>query len=281
MFPHAAGANLRELVVKAGGSDDRRELSRTIQFPKQETDGNTIRLEGRKTVVDAIVAQIEALVGQRKSQVTEVLDVPADKHRLLIGRGGESKRQMEAQFAVTVDVPRQGGGQDVKITGQPADVEKAKAHILARLKEHQHQQHSETVQVPRALHHAVSAGGQFFRNARADYGVTVDHAGQAPPPRPQQPALSSSSPGGAANGDKAALPLITVLSLFWLQLDGKTNHDLTTFVTGVLYGLVPTAAILVTLMFTLQAGLPLAVCLLLGVVVWAVVTLLARFLGIL
>ncbi|KAL2018258.1 hypothetical protein VTK56DRAFT_1012 [Thermocarpiscus australiensis] len=194
----AGGSNLRDLVVKAGGSDDRRELARTIQFPKQDADGNTIKVEGRTEVVNKIIAQIQAFVAERESQVTEVVDVPVDKHRSLIGRGGEAKRNLEAQFKVSIDIPRQGSGQTaVKIAGQPADVAKAKEHIQSLVKEQQ----GVTVQIPRALHHAVANNGQMFRKLRSDYHVTVDHAGHPIPPKPAAPASTR------VNG--SALPLIT------------------------------------------------------------------------
>ncbi|KAK3316181.1 hypothetical protein B0H66DRAFT_284136 [Apodospora peruviana] len=194
----AGGSNLRNIVVQAGGSDDRRELARTIQFPKQDADGNTIKVEGRTDVVDKIISQIQAIVSERENQVTEVIEVPQEKHRSLIGRGGDVKRELESQFKVSIDIPRQGSGQTgVKIVGQSADVKKAKAHIQSLVKE----QEGETVQVPRALHHSVSNNGQFFRKLRSDHHVTVDHAGHAIPPKPAAPASAR------ANG--GALPLIT------------------------------------------------------------------------
>ena len=194
-----SGSNLRDIVVKAGGSDDRRELARTIQFPKQDADGNTIKVEGRTEIVDKIIAQIEALVSERASQVTEVIEVPQDKHRSLIGRGGDVKRGLETQFKVSIDIPRQGStSTGVKIVGQPADVEKAKEHIQSLIKE----QEGEAIQVPRSLHHAVANNGQIFRKLKGDCQVSVDHAGQAIPSKPQAPAS-----GARANG--GPLPLIT------------------------------------------------------------------------
>jgi len=191
------GSNLRDIVVKAGGSDDRRELARAIQFPKQDADGNAIKVEGRSDVVEKIISQIQAFVSQRESQVTEVLEVPQEKHRSLIGRGGETKRGLETQFKVSIDIPRQGSGQTtVKIIGQTADVAKAKTHIESLVKEQQ----GETVQVPRALHHAVANNGQFFRKLKSDHQVTVDHAGQ---PIPSKPAPTETRVNGGA------LPLIT------------------------------------------------------------------------
>ncbi|KAK1994423.1 KH domain-containing protein [Colletotrichum falcatum] len=191
----AGGTNLRDLVVKAGGSDDRRELARTIQFPKQEADGNTIKVEGRSDIVNKICARIEEIVREKESQVTEILDVPIEKHRTLIGRGGDAKRQLESQFTVSIDIPRQGDGKTgVKITGRPENVEKAKEHIASLVKE----QEGETLQVPRSLHHSISNNGQFFRQLRSNHQVSVDHAGQSVPPKPS----ASRSNGGA-------LPLIT------------------------------------------------------------------------
>lgn len=181
--------------MSAGGSDDRRELARTIQFPKQDADGNTIKVEGRSGVVDKIIAAIEAKAAEWESQVTEVIDVPTEKHRSLIGRGGDTKKQMESKFEVSIDIPRQGDGKtSVKITGRPEKVTAAKEHIETLLKE----QEGETVQVPRAMHHAISNNGQFFRKLRNDMSVTVDHAGQSTPPKPE----STRANGGS-------LPLIT------------------------------------------------------------------------
>ena len=127
-----------------------------------------------------------------------MLEVPQEKHRSLIGRGGDIKRGLESQFKVSIDIPRQGSGQTgVKIVGQATDVEKAKAHIESLCKEQQ----GETVQVPRALHHSIANNGQFFRKLKSDTQVTVDHAGHAIPAKPAAPSSAR------ANG--GALPLIT------------------------------------------------------------------------
>ena len=186
-------------MIRAGVPDERREISRAVQFPKQESDGNTIKLEGRKEVVDKIAAAILETVAQRESQVTEVVDVPTSQHRVLIGRGGDARRGLESQFRVTIDIPRQGDGKTgVKVSGQPEDVKSAVAHIQTLLQEQQ----GETMQVPRALHHTISNKGQLFKTLRQNFQVTVDHAGQTPPPKPS----GSAAPAPA---DTGALPLIT------------------------------------------------------------------------
>lgn len=137
------------------------------------------------------------MVAERASQVTETVDVPIEKHRSLIGRGGDAKRKLESEFSVAIDIPRQGSGQTgVKLTGKPDQVAKAKEHILTAFKE----EPTETVQVPRKYHAAISNNGQFFRRLRNDLKVTVDHAGQP------IPAKAKSSSARVSNG---ATPLIT------------------------------------------------------------------------
>ena len=186
---------MRSIIAQAGGPENQREHNRIVQFPKQDTDGNTIKIEGRTDLVEKLVAIIEEKVTDLKSQVSETVDVPADRHPALIGRGGEVKRQLEATHKVTIHVPlREESSTGVKITGQPDNVAKAKERILTIAKEKQ----AETLQIPRSQHHAVSGNGQLFQKLRRDWGVIVDHAGQATPPK-QQPSR--------ANG--GSLPLIT------------------------------------------------------------------------
>lgn len=141
---------------------------------------------------------MEQIIAQRDNQVAETIDVPTEKHRSLIGRGGEAKKALESKFNVSIDIPRQGSEQTgVKISGQPAEVAKAKEHILDLVKDEE----GTTVQVPKSVHHAISDNGQFFRKLRSDHKVTVDHAGHKVPAKPAAPSNTR------ANG--GALPLIT------------------------------------------------------------------------
>ncbi|PHH80063.1 hypothetical protein CDD82_1995 [Ophiocordyceps australis] len=191
----AGGSKLREIVVGAGGSDDRRSLARTIQLPKQDADGNGITVEGRTEVVYKIIKRIQEIVAERESQVSDMVEVPIDQHRTLIGRGGDVKRDMEARFGVSIDVPRQGDGRTgVKVVGQAENVAKAKEHIQGLIR----QQQSESLDIPRSLHHAIANNGQLFRQLRNNLQVTVDHGGRQIPPKPEMPSK-----------DRKTLPLIT------------------------------------------------------------------------
>ncbi|EON68085.1 hypothetical protein W97_07233 [Coniosporium apollinis CBS 100218] len=200
------GSNIRQIVVSAGGPDDRRELARMVRFPRPESAENTIRVEGPTAVVDKIVAALQDSVNQRENSTTTTMDVAPSKHRLLIGRGGEIRRSLESQFNVTIDVPKQsatGAARTaVKVTGQPPDVEKAVEHISQLVKD----QEGEMVSVPRKYHHLVADNGAFFRRLRNDFRVTVDHNGQTPPARPEAPQQQGPR-GRVAQG--GAMPLIT------------------------------------------------------------------------
>ncbi|KAF2485657.1 RNA-binding G protein effector of mating response pathway [Neohortaea acidophila] len=214
------GTTLRNIINQAGGPEDVRLHNRMVRFPRADAEGNTVRIEGQRTVVDQICTAIEALVAQHESQTNDVVEVKPEKHRLLIGRGGEIRRQLEQQFNVSINVPRQNesGPQrsQVRIAGQPGDVEKAKAHVLELTKEVE----GETVQVPRRFHQSIADNGQFFRRLRNDHKVTVDHAGQKPPGKASAPTPSR------ATGAGTAMPLITDDQTANLDQHSWETHDL-------------------------------------------------------
>lgn len=173
-----------------------------VRFPRPESNENTIRVEGKKEVVEKIVASIEETVKQKENEIVDTVEVAPEKHGLLIGRGGEIRRNLESQFHVTIDIPRQAENGPtrsvVKITGQREDIDKAKTRILAMTKHEE----GETVLVPRRLHHAIADNGQFFRRLRSQHNINVDHGGHRPPPKPEH-----ANPRSGAKGSH--LPLIT------------------------------------------------------------------------
>lgn len=79
----------------------------------------------------------------------------------------------------------------------------------------------------------------------------------------------------------AALPLITLLSIAWLSFDQRGDAQIARFLTGVLWGLVPTAFLLVVTAALLTRGVPLAVAVVIGIVTWMACLLAAREFGLL
>ena len=80
-------------------------------------------------------------------------------------------------------------------------------------------------------------------------------------------------------GWAAAFPLITFLSITWLWLDGQPQDNLAALVTGVLWGLIPTALLLVILAVALRQGVPLLVAFAISLAAWGVVTFVAQRTG--
>lgn len=171
-----------------------------VRFPRADAEGSTIRIEATEDVANNIYEAIQKLVSELDSQTTEIIEIAPEKHSKLIGRGGDVRKKIESQFGVQLDIPRQtvtGPERSrVKVSGLPSNVEKAKEHILTLTKD----QEGATVNVPVRFHHVISDNGQFFRRLRSDHQVTIDHAGQQPPSKPEQ--LSARKAG-------TSLPLIT------------------------------------------------------------------------
>jgi rRNA processing protein Krr1/Pno1 len=186
------------MVVDACGPDDKSQTTRIIKFPAQDSNETAVRVEGDKAMVEKIVAAIKAFVEQKENTTTDTLEVAPEKHRRLIGRDGETRKGIESQFNVNLDVPRKDSGKTtVKIAGLRADVDKAKDHILGLVTD----SGGATIQVPKHVHHQIADNGRFFRRLRNDVHVTVDHGGQQLPPKPK--AELRNRPNGAN------LPLIT------------------------------------------------------------------------
>ncbi len=184
-------------MLEAGGPD---QSHQAVKFPERGSESTTIRVEGPQSVVAQITAAIEKFVIDQKNQTTDTVNVPPEKHGQLIGQRGEAKRNLEQQFNVSMEIPKKGSDRtDIKITGVQEDVAKAKAHLAALAEQ---RKEGETIDMPKHLHHAISANGRLFWRLKNDHDVTIDHGGMKPPPRQQ-----SASPRPRTNG--AAAPLIT------------------------------------------------------------------------
>jgi predicted PilT family ATPase len=194
------GANIRNIVIKAGGPDDRQKLARMVRFPRAEAEGNTIRVEAHQTIADKIIEAIQAQVSELESQTSQIIEIPHEKHPKLIGRNGDIRKKIESEFGVQLDIPKQSvtgpERSKVKLIGRAENIEKAKEHIETLTKDAA----STDIQIPLKFHHAIADNGQFFRRLRSDLKVSVDHKGTRPPQRPE--ALSTRKAG-------SGMPLIT------------------------------------------------------------------------
>jgi uncharacterized membrane protein (GlpM family) len=74
----------------------------------------------------------------------------------------------------------------------------------------------------------------------------------------------------------AAFPTISFLTVSWLWFDGGSGSEATGLFIGVLWGMLPTAVLIASVVVMLKNGLPLAVSMLLGSAVWVIFTLVAQ-----
>ncbi|SDN03761.1 Protein of unknown function [Fictibacillus solisalsi] len=89
-------------------------------------------------------------------------------------------------------------------------------------------------------------------------------------------ALAKHSP--RFGGILAALPLVSLLSLFWLYTQGERGEHLSQFLYGVLYGLPSTIVLIFIVALSLKHSLPFLLSVVLGVGGWGLCLLLQKFL---
>lgn len=77
----------------------------------------------------------------------------------------------------------------------------------------------------------------------------------------------------------AAFPLISFLSVTWLWLDGKPGAEASGLLVGVLWGLIPTAVLLLGVALLARHGVPLPLSMALGTTFWIAFTLTVEKLG--
>jgi len=83
----------------------------------------------------------------------------------------------------------------------------------------------------------------------------------------------------AFGGWLAALPLISLLSAFWLYTDNQPTTQLVRFFTGVLWGIIPTVVLLSVVVVCLRQNIPFFGSVCLGLVIWLVYFLIGQRLG--
>jgi F0F1-type ATP synthase assembly protein I len=83
-----------------------------------------------------------------------------------------------------------------------------------------------------------------------------------------------------AGGWIAALPLVSLISAVWLAVDQKSGREIADFLRGVVWGLIPTAIMLIVIIFGLRYRLPFVTAALLGMAIWGAYTWTVHRLGV-
>ncbi|KAK9446470.1 uncharacterized protein V1518DRAFT_439491 [Limtongia smithiae] len=126
------GATIREIVAQAGGPADAGTpgAPRVVNIPRQDSPDTGVVVQGNRSVVSRVVAEIKRRVEELERQVSIAVEVPLTQHKRLIGPGGAKKRELESKHAVQLSVPPQGAASTtITIVGSPEGVDAAKSEI--------------------------------------------------------------------------------------------------------------------------------------------------------
>lgn len=128
---HSMEPAVQENGEESGEGRDTREAE-----PGSPRRCDIITISGRKEKCEAAKEALEALV-----PVTIEVEVPFDLHRYIIGQKGSGIRKMMDEFEVNIHVPAPELQSDIiAITGLAANLDRAKAGLLERVKELQAEQ---------------------------------------------------------------------------------------------------------------------------------------------
>ena len=75
----------------------------------------------------------------------------------------------------------------------------------------------------------------------------------------------------------AALPLISILSIIWLTVQGESTQNINKFTLGVLAGFPATMIMLVVIYIALKQSVHLVLAISFGIVAWGVVLIVQKF----
>ncbi|XP_034020632.1 vigilin isoform X2 [Thalassophryne amazonica] len=164
---NAAG---QELPLQENG-----DISPEAEFVPHKCD--IINISGRAEKCELAKAALLALV-----PITEDVEVSYELHRYIIGQKGSGIRKMMEEYEVNIWVPQPEKQLDViKVTGQLANVERAKQGLLERVKELQAEQEDRVLRSfkltmsvdPRFHPKIIGRKGAVISQIRKDHNVNI------------------------------------------------------------------------------------------------------------
>jgi predicted PilT family ATPase len=189
----AGGQGLKDLIARCGGPSDPKAQVGLVRFPRQGEYGEEVLLRGEAKVVAKLKEELEKIAAEHRDRVILGVDIPAQQHRALIGRGGQTLNDLQNKFNVQIQFPgSRSYGQVgvpenadelaevdaanlVKVTGSRSNVEAAIADLKSHIKPPMPEGITREVSVPSKYQFAISSQGSFFRTLRG-HGVQVDQS---------------------------------------------------------------------------------------------------------
>ncbi|CCG23208.1 hypothetical protein CORT_0D03680 [Candida orthopsilosis Co 90-125] len=168
-----SGSVMKQIISSAGGDDlPRGKYHRLLTIPNEGSGSDEVVSQGDKTIVDKIISAIEKIVKEKEASIVEEIDLPKEKHRLIIGPSGTIRHSLQSEFGVTIEIPRPSDDSTtVKVSGLPEKVAAAKDKIEKLTKD----DWKLSIDISGKYHPLVSEHGAIFKKLKSDYKVEVTH----------------------------------------------------------------------------------------------------------
>ncbi|KAH0623971.1 hypothetical protein JD844_007202 [Phrynosoma platyrhinos] len=166
-----------ELVAQENGKESSEGKEYKEGDPGSPKKCDTIIISGRREKCEAAKEALHALV-----PVTIEVEVPFDLHRFIIGQKGVGIRKMMDEFEVNIQVPAPELQSDIiSISGLAANLDRAKARLLERVKELQAEQEDRALRNfklsvtvdPRHHPKIIGRKGTVITQIRTEHDVTI------------------------------------------------------------------------------------------------------------
>lgn len=116
---------VRDEITRAAGGG-------TLAVPPSRVQSTKIRISGPSEVVAKIEERVKDIVKQEEDQerYEATLDVPSDRHKLLVGSQGSTRRATEVKFGVRISIPARNEDGPIYIRGPTEkSVDEAKEYL--------------------------------------------------------------------------------------------------------------------------------------------------------
>jgi predicted PilT family ATPase len=168
------GGKLKQLLEQH--QNDVGEPLCTVNFPKRhdgQSSDDKVTIKGDKKACLAVRAELEQLVDLFAKRVTLSLTIPMSERSTIIGRGGQTLKEISSTFNVDVDMPKASDATHgtITVTGLQENCEAAIQQLSNLVRE------QEQVTVSSDDHALLMrVKGDVFRQLKSSFNVTADIA---------------------------------------------------------------------------------------------------------
>lgn len=167
------GSVMKRIISESGGDDvPRSRYFKLLTIPNAGSGSDVVTSQGDKEIVEKIIKRVQDLVSKKIDSKVFELELPKEKHRLIVGPYGTVRHALQDEFDVMVEVPRPNDPSTIiKLTGLPENVEQLKTKIAEITKD----DWNISIDIPERYHPLVSERGAIFKNLAKEFDVEVRH----------------------------------------------------------------------------------------------------------